>query len=49
MNWQPQIEAIEHTIRARDLKIQEIKENMNNVEDVVFKGFCRDIGVANIR
>ncbi|XP_026313988.1 structural maintenance of chromosomes protein 1A [Hyposmocoma kahamanoa] len=48
-NFVPQIEAIEHTIRARDLKIQEIKENMNNVEDVVFKGFCRDIGVANIR
>ncbi|XP_049873600.1 structural maintenance of chromosomes protein 1A [Pectinophora gossypiella] len=45
----PQIEAIEHTIRARDLKIQEIKENMNNVEDVVFRAFCRDIGVANIR
>ncbi|RVE41347.1 hypothetical protein evm_014001 [Chilo suppressalis] len=22
---------------------------MNNVEDVVFRGFCRDIGVANIR
>ncbi|KAJ8722343.1 hypothetical protein PYW08_004745 [Mythimna loreyi] len=45
----PQIEDIERTIHARDLKIQEIKENMNNVEDVVFRGFCRDIGVANIR
>lgn len=45
----PQIEEIERTIHARDLKIQEIKENMNNVEDVVFRGFCRDIGVANIR
>ncbi|CAH2095819.1 unnamed protein product [Euphydryas editha] len=45
----PQIEEIERTIRARDAKIQEIKENMNNVEDVVFRGFCRDIGVANIR
>lgn len=46
---QPQVEDIERTIRARDAKIQEIKENMNNVEDVVFRGFCRDIGVANIR
>ncbi|XP_072949682.1 structural maintenance of chromosomes protein 1A [Epargyreus clarus] len=45
----PQVEEIERTIHARDLKIQEIKENMNNVEDVVFRGFCRDIGVANIR
>ncbi|CAK1580677.1 unnamed protein product [Parnassius mnemosyne] len=45
----PQIEDIERTIRARDAKIQEVKENMNNVEDVVFRGFCRDIGVANIR
>ncbi|PZC85875.1 hypothetical protein B5X24_HaOG215237 [Helicoverpa armigera] len=45
----PQVEDIERTIHARDLKIQEIKENMNNVEDVVFRGFCRDIGVANIR
>ncbi|CAH2270118.1 jg7655 [Pararge aegeria aegeria] len=45
----PQIEEIERTICDRDAKIQEIKENMNNVEDVVFRGFCRDIGVANIR
>ncbi|XP_004923679.2 structural maintenance of chromosomes protein 1A isoform X2 [Bombyx mandarina] len=45
----PQIEEIERTIRLRDAKIQEVKENMNNVEDVVFKAFCRDIGVANIR
>lgn len=46
---QPQVEEIERTIRARDAKIQEVKENMNNVEDVVFRAFCRDIGVANIR
>ncbi|XP_063536782.1 structural maintenance of chromosomes protein 1A [Cydia strobilella] len=48
-NFGPQIEAIERTIAARDAKIQEVKENMNNVEDVVFRRFCRDIGVANIR
>ncbi|CAG4982583.1 unnamed protein product [Colias eurytheme] len=48
-NFGPQIEEIERTICARDAKIQEIKENMNNVEDVVFRAFCRDIGVANIR
>ncbi|XP_028168850.1 structural maintenance of chromosomes protein 1A-like, partial [Ostrinia furnacalis] len=48
-NFGPQIESIEHTILERDAKIQQVKENMNNVEDVVFRGFCRDIGVANIR
>lgn len=36
-------------MRARDLQIQEIKEKMNNVEDVVFADFCTQIGVANIR
>lgn len=46
---QPQIEEVELTMRQRDANIQEIKENMNNVEDVVFRRFCRDIGVANIR
>lgn len=47
--FQPNITEIERTMRERDIKIQEIKESMNNVEDVVFKKFCRDIGVANIR
>ncbi|XP_046405927.1 structural maintenance of chromosomes protein 1A [Ischnura elegans] len=45
----PQIDDIERTMRARDLQIQEIKENMNNVEDVVFTSFCAQINVANIR
>lgn len=45
----PQISEVELTMRQRDAKIQEIKENMNNVEDVVFRTFCRDIGVVNIR
>lgn len=45
----PNITDIERTMQERDLKIQEIKERMNNVEDVVFSKFCRDIGVANIR
>ncbi|KAG8231458.1 hypothetical protein J437_LFUL000175 [Ladona fulva] len=45
----PQIDEIERTMRARDQQIQEIKENMNNVEDVVFANFCTQINVANIR
>ncbi|XP_037092152.1 structural maintenance of chromosomes protein 1A-like [Pollicipes pollicipes] len=36
-------------MRKRDVDIQEIKENMNSVEDVVFAGFCQAIGVQNIR
>lgn len=33
----------------RDLRIQDMKERMNSVEDVVFKDFCTRIGMANIR
>jgi structural maintenance of chromosome 1 len=29
--------------------LQVVKEKMNNVEDVVFKAFCEQIGVDNIR
>ncbi|XP_037091511.1 structural maintenance of chromosomes protein 1A-like [Pollicipes pollicipes] len=45
----PRIHEIERTMRKRDVDIQEIKENMNSVEDVVFAGFCQAIGVQNIR
>lgn len=47
--FSPRIHEIERTMRERDVNIQEIKENMNSVEDVVFAGFCRSIGVDNIR
>uniref|UniRef100_A0A6M2DMN1 Structural maintenance of chromosomes protein n=1 Tax=Xenopsylla cheopis TaxID=163159 RepID=A0A6M2DMN1_XENCH len=45
----PNIAEIERTMLERDQKIQEIKESMNNVEDVVFAKFCEQIGVDNIR
>lgn len=48
-NFGPNIAEIERTLRNRDQQIQEIKENMNNVEDIVFASFCTQIGVANIR
>ncbi|GLH03186.1 Structural maintenance of chromosomes protein [Gryllus bimaculatus] len=48
-NFGPAISEIERTMRNRDQQIQEIKENMNNVEDDVFQSFCSQIGVANIR
>ena len=45
----PNISEIERRMLNRDAKIQEIKGKMNTVEDEYFKGFCKKIGVANIR
>lgn len=45
----PKVSEIERRMTNRDQKIQEIKENMNNVEDRVYADFCSRIGVANIR
>ncbi|XP_030369626.1 structural maintenance of chromosomes protein 1A [Scaptodrosophila lebanonensis] len=45
----PQIAKIESRMQEREEKIQDIKENMNNVEDKVFAAFCRRLGVKNIR
>jgi len=36
-------------MQNREEHIQEIKENMNNVEDKVYASFCRRLGVKNIR
>ena len=33
----------------REVRIQDIKESMNTVEDRVFADFCASIGVENIR
>uniref|UniRef100_A0A182P6L4 Bifunctional glutamate/proline--tRNA ligase n=1 Tax=Anopheles epiroticus TaxID=199890 RepID=A0A182P6L4_9DIPT len=45
----PKISEIERRMQQRDMKIQDIKESMNNVEDDVYAEFCARIGVANIR
>lgn len=45
----PRREKIEKSMAERDLRIQDMKERMNSVEDVVFKDFCTRIGMANIR
>lgn len=34
---------------TRELQIEEIKVQMNSVEDVVFATFCQEIGIKNIR
>jgi len=46
---QPKIEAIRERMTERGVRLQELKEQMNGVEDEVFRKFCREIGVANIR
>ena len=45
----PAVREIENSMRARDEQIEETKEQMNTVEDRVFKDFCKKIGVKNIR
>jgi len=46
---QPKIESIRTRMTERGVRLQELKEQMNGVEDEVFRKFCREIGVANIR
>lgn len=46
---QPLIGQIERRMEQRNQKIQEIKQNMNTVEDQVYSDFCKKIGVSNIR
>merc|ERR1712038_617595 len=45
----PKIREIEATMRKREQQIEATKDKMNPVEDRVFKDFCRNIGVSNIR
>ncbi|XP_065335531.1 structural maintenance of chromosomes protein 1A-like isoform X2 [Cloeon dipterum] len=47
--FEPNITIIENKMRKRNVEIEKIKENMNNVEDIVFREFCVQIGVKNIR
>ncbi|KAG1687712.1 Structural maintenance of chromosomes protein 1A [Nymphon striatum] len=46
---QPEMDEISLKMEQREKKIQEVKNNMNNVEDEVFAEFCVSIGVKNIR
>jgi len=46
---QPKIDSIHSRMAERGVRLQELKEQMNGVEDEVFRKFCREIGVANIR
>lgn len=48
-NFAPASTEIEKAMRERDIRIQDVKERMNSVEDTVFAEFCAQIGVTNIR
>ncbi|XP_039290651.1 LOW QUALITY PROTEIN: structural maintenance of chromosomes protein 1A [Nilaparvata lugens] len=45
----PRTETIERSMRTRETQIEDMKERLNNVEDDIFKDFCDQIGMANIR
>ena len=48
-SFEPKIREIEGVVRDMESEIEEIKEKMNTVEDRIFKKFCDQIGVSNIR
>jgi structural maintenance of chromosome 1 len=45
----PKIREIESAMKERETQIEDTKEKMNTVEDRIFKKFCSQIGVSNIR
>lgn len=47
--FDPVIRDIEKVLRDRETEIEDIKEKMNTVEDRIFRKFCEQIGVTNIR
>ncbi|XP_067855244.1 structural maintenance of chromosomes protein 1B-like [Heptranchias perlo] len=48
-NLQSQMAMVSLSIEDKEVKMQEIQHQMNEVEDRVFEDFCIKIGVANIR
>ncbi|XP_072913711.1 structural maintenance of chromosomes protein 1A-like [Hemitrygon akajei] len=48
-NLKSLLAMVRSNIEDRDLKMQEIQSQINDVEDKVFEDFCIKIGVANIR
>eukprot|EP00117_Sycon_ciliatum_P043766 scpid25552/ scgid31647/ Structural maintenance of chromosomes protein 1A len=45
----PEMDTIQHRINDRKKKIKATEESVNKVEDKVFRNFCNQIGVSNIR
>lgn len=46
---EPKIKEIANRIQNRLVRIQKTKEDSNKIEDEIFKEFCHEIGVENIR
>lgn len=49
LNTASQITMLEEELERRRIEIEGLQEQMNKVEDKVFKNFCEEIGVLNIR
>ncbi|XP_073506164.1 structural maintenance of chromosomes protein 1B isoform X2 [Phyllobates terribilis] len=48
-NMASQITMVKEELERRRIEIEELQEQMNKVEDKVFRTFCKEIGVSNIR
>ena len=48
-SFEPLINEIKLRTDEREVKINEIREAMNSVEDTIFADFCKQLGVENIR
>ena len=46
---QPVLDNLEKQIDERTEKVDEVQEKLNVVEDKVFKDFCKELGIDNIR
>ncbi|XP_068134304.1 structural maintenance of chromosomes protein 1B [Hyperolius riggenbachi] len=49
INLAAQIAMLSQELEGHREKVADLQEQMNEVEDRVFKGFCEEIGVQNIR
>eukprot|EP00004_Rigifila_ramosa_P016281 TRINITY_DN3847_c0_g1_i1.p1 TRINITY_DN3847_c0_g1~~TRINITY_DN3847_c0_g1_i1.p1 ORF type:complete len:1241 (+),score=315.68 TRINITY_DN3847_c0_g1_i1:25-3723(+) len=45
----PQIDALKKTIEISDDKIKELRRKIYRIEDEIFRTFCAEVGVQNIR
>ncbi|XP_053834074.1 structural maintenance of chromosomes protein 1B isoform X1 [Vidua macroura] len=49
VNIEAQYDMLNEGVVQRKLKIEEFQKKINEVEDVVFREFCEEIGIENIR
>lgn len=46
---EPRVAEIKSTVEARSTQIKKLTKKVDNVEDEIYRDFCRSIGVDNIR